>query len=127
MSAKQGIHKWHQWESINMVTKNKEHMHSTAELNPFDFLLIDSLVGSSRYTVVCEILGLKCTVIYMLHFYSLPFHQLVRAFCIINCGYNAVLLFIFSSRGNDGCFPGSLAVWLLWVMSVHILDEFDLC
>ena len=32
MSAKQGIYKWHRWESINIFAKCIVHMYITAEL-----------------------------------------------------------------------------------------------
>ena len=35
MSAKQGIHKWHRLESINMVAKCIVHMYITAKLKAY--------------------------------------------------------------------------------------------
>ena len=35
MSAKQRIHKWHRWQSINMVAKSIGHIHIIAELKVY--------------------------------------------------------------------------------------------
>ena len=35
ISAKQGIHKWHRQESINMIVKYIVHIHISAELKAY--------------------------------------------------------------------------------------------
>ena len=120
MSAKQGIYKWHRWESINMTAKCIEHRHITAKLEAY---------WPSCYFVLC---CMQCfliqSVLAVLHLFIIPklLHMVVlnwsfltgwawyafHAYCLCIYGWQ-LFSFCSSWKGHQSAHSVSFSLFLL--------------